>query len=103
MPYIGPLIGALPAFAIALVNGYSSLGVFLVALVYVVAQLIDAGILIPMLVAKIVDLHPVTVIIVIIAGAQVLGILGMIISIPVASTLKVTFSTIYRHLIDTRT
>lgn len=103
IPYIGPLIGALPAFAIALVNGHSSLGVFLVALVYVVAQLIDAGILIPMLVAKIVDLHPVTVIIVIIAGAQVLGILGMIISIPVASTLKVTFSTIYRHLIDTRT
>ncbi len=103
IPYIGPLFGALPAFAIALVNGHSSLGVFLVATVYVTAQLIDAGILIPLMVAKIVDLHPVTVIVVIIAGAQVLGILGMIISIPVASTLKVTVSTIYRHLIDTRT
>lgn len=103
IPYLGPIIGATPAFAIALVNGQSSLEVFLVALVYLVAQLIDAGILIPMMVAKIVDLHPVTVIVVIIAGAQVLGILGMIISIPVASTLKVTVSTIYRHLIDTRT
>ncbi|NJM10325.1 MAG: AI-2E family transporter [Bdellovibrionaceae bacterium] len=103
IPYIGPLIGALPAFAIALVNGHTSLGVFFVAAVYIVAQLIDAGILIPMLVAKIVDLHPVTVIVVIIAGAQLMGILGMIISIPVASTLKVTVSTIYRHLIDTRT
>lgn len=103
IPYVGPLIGALPAFAIALVNGHSSLGIFLVAIVYIVAQLIDAGILIPLFVAKIVDLHPVTVILVIIAGAQVLGILGMIISIPVASTLKVTVSTIYRHLIDTRT
>lgn len=103
IPYIGPLIGALPAFAIALVNDHTSLGVFLLASVYVAAQLIDAGILIPMLVAKIVDLHPVTVIIVIIAGSQVLGVLGMIISIPVASTLKVTFTTIYRHLIDTRT
>jgi len=102
IPYVGPLIGAAPAFAIALVNGHTSLEVFFVAAVYIVAQVIDAGILIPMLVAKIVDLHPVTVIIVIIAGAQVLGILGMIISIPVASTLKVTVSTIYRHLIDTR-
>jgi putative permease len=102
IPYIGPLIGALPAFAMALVNGNTTLEVFFVATVYIVAQLIDAGILIPMLVAKIVDLHPVTVIIVIIAGAQVMGILGMIISIPVASTLKVTVSTIYRHLIDTR-
>lgn len=103
IPYLGPIIGAIPAFLIATVNGYSSLGIALVATVYIVAQLIDAGFLIPLLVAKIVDLHPVTVIVVMIIGAQVLGIVGMIISIPVASTLKVTMSTIYRHLIDTRT
>jgi putative permease len=102
IPYLGPIFGAVPAFLIALVNGYSGVGVFLVVLVYIIAQLIDAGLLIPMMVAKIVDLHPVTVIVVIIAGAQVMGVLGMIISIPVASTLKVTVSTIYRHLIDTR-
>lgn len=103
IPYIGPIIGAVPAFLVATVNGYSSLDIALVATVYIVAQLIDAGFLIPLLVAKIVDLHPVTVIVVMIIGAQVLGVLGMIISIPVASTLKVTVSTIYRHLIDTRT
>jgi len=102
IPYLGPLLGAVPASLIALVNGYSSLDLALVALIYVVAQAIDAGILIPLMVAKIVDLHPVTVIVVIIAGAQLLGILGMIISIPVAATLKVTISTVYRNLIDTR-
>lgn len=103
IPYIGPIFGAAPALAIALVNTHSSLDMVLVAGVYVVAQILDAGLLIPMMVAKIVDLHPVTVIVVIIAGAQVLGILGMIISIPVAGTVKVTVNTIYRHLIDTRT
>lgn len=102
IPYLGPILGAVPAFLIALVNGYSSLDVALMASVYIVAQLIDAGLLIPVMVAKIVDLHPVTVFLVIIAGAQVMGILGMIISIPVASTVKVTVTTIYRHLIDTR-
>lgn len=102
IPYLGPILGAVPALLIAVVNGLSPIEISMVALVYVVAQLIDAGVLIPLLVAKIVDLHPVTVIVVIIAGAQVMGILGMIISIPVASTLKVTISTIYRHLIDTR-
>ena len=101
IPYLGPLMGAVPAFLIALVNGQTGLAIVLVALVYVVAQLIDAGLLIPVLVAKIVDLHPVTVIVVIIAGAQLLGVLGMIISIPVASTLKVTFTTLYKHLTDT--
>lgn len=102
IPYLGPLMGAVPAFVVAAVNGYSSLTIAAVALVYIIAQLIDAGVLIPLMVAKIVDLHPVTVIVVIIAGAQVMGVLGMIISIPVASTLKVTFFTAYRHLIDTR-
>ena len=103
IPYLGPIMGAVPAFLIAFVNGHSGLDVALLALVYIVAQAIDAGFLIPLMVAKIVDLHPVTVIVVMIAGAQVMGILGMIISIPVASTVKVTMSTIYRHLIDTRT
>lgn len=103
IPYLGPIIGAIPAFLIATVNQYSSLDIALVATVYIVAQLIDAGFIIPLLVAKIVDLHPVTVIVVMIIGAQVLGVLGMIISIPVASTLKVVASTLYRHMIDTRT
>jgi len=103
VPYLGPILGAIPAFIVATANGYSSLSIAGVAAVYMVAQLIDAGFLIPLLVAKIVDLHPVTVIVVMIAGAQILGVLGMIISIPVASTLKVTVGTIYRHLIDTRT
>ncbi len=103
VPYLGPILGAVPAFIVATANGYSALNIAAVAAVYMVAQLIDAGFLIPLMVAKIVDLHPVTVIVVLIAGAQVLGVLGMIISIPVASTLKVTVSTIYRHLIDTRT
>lgn len=102
VPYLGPILGAVPAFVVATVNGYSSLSIAAVAIVYVIAQLIDAGFLIPLMVAKIVDLHPVTVIVVMIAGAQILGVLGMIISIPVASTLKVTVGTIYRHLIDTR-
>lgn len=102
IPYLGPILGAVPAFAIALVNGYSGLEITGLAVVYVVAQAIDAGLLIPVMVAKIVDLHPVTVIIVIIAGAQLMGVLGMIISIPLAGTLKVTVGTVYRHLIDTR-
>ena len=102
IPYLGPILGAVPAFLIAMVNGYSSLQLVSLALVYLIAQIFDAGILIPVLVAKIVDLHPVTVIVVIIAGAQVMGIVGMIISIPVAATMKVTLNTVYRHLIDTR-
>ncbi len=102
IPYIGPIIGAAPALLIALIAGHSGLELFLVFFVYLIAQLIDAVFIIPLVVAKIVDLHPVTVIVVIIIGAQLMGVVGMLISIPVASVIKVTISTVYNHLTDFR-
>jgi putative permease len=102
IPYVGPLIGAVPPILIAIVNDASSWDLFLLISVYLVAQIIDAAIIIPLVVAKIVNLHPVTVVIVIILGAQLMGVLGMIISIPVASVLKLVSSTVYRQITDPR-
>lgn len=102
IPYVGPIIGAVPALAIAMINGQSPLEIFLVLCVYLTAQIIDAAFIIPLVVAKIVDLHPVTVVVAIIVGAQLMGVVGMLISIPVASVLKVTVGTVYRHLTDFR-
>jgi putative permease len=103
IPYIGPIIGAVPAILIAVVNEASGLEMLILVGVYVVAQLIDNFLIIPLMVAKIVNLHPVTVVIVIIIGAQLAGILGMIISIPVACILKLTAVEIYRHLVEFHT
>lgn len=102
IPYVGPVIGAVPALLIAMVNGSPTLEIVLVSIVYAVAQLIDIVFIIPLVVAKIVDLHPVAVVIAIIVGAQLMGVLGMIISIPVASVLKVTLGTLYQHMTDDR-
>jgi putative permease len=102
IPYIGPVIGAVPAFFIAFVNKDTSMTILLMSSVYFIAQLIDTVVIIPLVIAKIVNLHPVTVVIVIIVGSQIMGILGMIISIPVASAIKVTSSAIYNHIIGFR-
>jgi putative permease len=102
IPYLGPVIGTIPAVILALVNGATPIEMSLLLLVYFVAQLIDAAFIIPVVVAKIVDLHPVTVIVVIIIGAQLMGVVGMLISIPVASAIKVTVGTIFRYLTDYR-
>ncbi len=105
IPYIGPIIGAAPAVAIALISPEARIldpmgfNVLLVTSIYFVAQLVDMLIIIPLVVAKIVNLHPALVIIVIFIGAQLMGVLGMMISIPVASVLKVTLTAIYQHLI----
>jgi len=100
IPYIGPVIGAIPTVLIALVDGVTAVEFLIVIAVYTAAQLIDIFIIIPLVVAKIVNFHPVAVVIVIIIGAQIGGILGMIISIPVACIIKLTITTIYSHLAE---
>lgn len=102
IPYVGPFIGAVPAFVIAIINQEPSLNVLLMSMVYFIAQLIDIVFIIPLVVARTVNLHPVTVIVVFIIGANVMGVLGMIISVPVASVLKLIFYTIYDQLIKFR-
>lgn len=102
IPYIGPIFGAIPAFIIIFINPdilfeSMSMNILAISLVYLTAHIIDAVVIIPVVVAKIVNLHPVTVILVIILGAQLLGVLGMIISIPVASLVKLLFSTFYQQ------
>ena len=98
IPYLGPLLGALPAFLIVLSNGGNTPEMLILFAIYGMAQAIDAAILVPFLVAKIVDLHPVTVVVSVIIGSQLMGIVGMIICIPVVSALKVTSIAVYRHL-----
>jgi putative permease len=100
IPYIGPVAGAIPAVLIALVNSVPGLEFLMVIAVYIIAQLIDNFFIIPLVVAKIADLHPVTVVIVIIIGAQIGGILGMIISIPLACIIKLIITTTYSHLVE---
>lgn len=102
IPYIGPVIGAVPALLVALVNGMGGMDVLGLAGVFVFAQLVDNVFIVPMVVAKIVNLHAVIVMVVIILGAQVGGVIGMIISIPVASIIKLTVSTIYQHMTEFR-
>ena len=102
IPYLGPIIGAIPAIIVALVNNFATLDLFFLISVYAIAQAIDAGILVPILVARIVNLHPVTVVVLIILGGQFMGVLGMIISIPLANALKVTFLAVYEHLTQSK-
>lgn len=100
IPYIGPVIGTIPPVLVSAINGAGPMEIITLISVFVFAQIIDAVVIVPMVVARIVDLHAVIVIIVIIFGAQVGGILGMVISIPVTSIIKLIVITIYEHLIE---
>ncbi|MBI2567450.1 MAG: AI-2E family transporter [Candidatus Schekmanbacteria bacterium] len=88
IPYIGPLIGAVPGILVAVFVMDTPDAAWFGSAVYFVAQVVDMVFIVPLVVARIVDLHPLTVILTIIAGGKVLGVMGMLIALPMVCMLK---------------
>ena len=93
IPYIGPFIAAIPAILVALSHSLEI--TVAVGIMYILIQSLDAFILYPVLLGKAVDLKPFTVIVAISIGGALYGIIGFIISVPLAAILKVMLQYYY--------
>lgn len=98
LPYIGPIIGFLPALIIGLVDQNPNTTLGAMVLLYVIANVIDLAFVFPILVSKIVNLHPIVVVVSVILGSQFAGIVGMIVSIPLAAFFKLLFLELYKEI-----
>ena len=75
----------------ALIHNDGSLEIVaVVAVAFATIQLFENIFVSPFIVSKSVELHPMTVIIVILIGGQLVGIFGMLLAVPTASIIKVT-------------
>lgn len=98
IPYVGPILGAVPALIMVVAEYGVGAQFGGVLILYLVANAIDIALVFPILVSKIVDLHPIVVVISVILGSQYFGLIGMIVSIPFAAAVKLIFAEIYREL-----
>ena len=89
IPYIGPVIGAIPAVFIALLS--SPLKAVGTVVIYIVIQQVESSIIAPKILSEKVGLHPLVIIFSILAGAELFGIWGLLFSIPLAGIFKVVF------------
>lgn len=95
VPYFGPLIGGIPA-ALLSISQYGGLSkIPLLAFVLTLIYLVDNGFVQPIVFSKGVDMHPLAIILLIIAGSQLFGIIGMLLAIPVATVIKTAAKEIY--------
>ncbi|OJG80721.1 membrane protein [Enterococcus ratti] len=86
IPYVGPFIGAVPAVIVGLfVSVFQAL---YMALAILVIQQLDGNIIKPLLFGKTMNIHPLTIILVLIGAGSVAGIMGMLICIPVYAVIK---------------
>lgn len=99
VPYIGPIIGMIPGLLIALVDlGMGGQFWWILCVYLLIAQVIvDNFILIPILISRVSNLHPLWVILAIIMGGKLYGVVGMIIGVPIASILNIIIFEIRRY------
>lgn len=90
IPYIGPLIGAAPAVVVALTISTKML-LFVLA-VNIVIQVVEGNILSPNIVGRSLHLHPLLIIMALLAGEAIGGIIGLIVAVPVLAVCKVIIS-----------
>jgi len=106
IPNIGPTIAAVPAVLIAYFQGSNHLPLsngwfaLLVIGIYVLIQQLENNFLVPRIIGRSLNLHPLVVIIGVIAGASLAGILGMFVAAPFLATLRVIGRYIYNKLLD---
>lgn len=106
VPNIGPTLAAIPAILLALIDGsaFIPLGNFwfavLVAGVYIVIQLIENNLLVPRILGHTLELHPLAVLIAVLAGGQLAGILGILLAAPTLATFRVLGRYILYRLYD---
>jgi predicted PurR-regulated permease PerM len=106
IPTIGPVIAAIPAVIVALVQGSAYLPVGnlafagLIILFYLLVQQVENNLIVPRVLGDAVELPPLVVMTGAVVGASVGGILGVMLATPVIATGREILGYIYRKLLD---
>ena len=98
VPYLGPAIAITPAMLVAASTSWVMVVKMLV--VWGIVQFLEGNIISPNIMGRSMNMHPLTVIFVILIGVNISGVVGAILGIPVYSILKVLISKLLISLKD---
>ncbi len=110
IPIIGPIIALVPAllvvffqdsdFGLLQMVDYGWLRALIIFAFYMVLQYVEGNIMVPRIMGKDLNLHPLTVMFSLLAGGYLAGVFGMLLSLPIAASLKVIFEIYYPPFIQ---
>jgi predicted PurR-regulated permease PerM len=96
VPYIGPILGAVPPVLVALFT--KPITALWVALLFVGLQQLEGHVVAPQVFGHTLRINPLLVIFALLLGLQVYGILGALIALPILAVLRETAVYLNRHL-----
>jgi len=97
IPYLGPFLGALPAILVAATISWKL--VLLVVLVNLVCQNLESNVISPQVVGRTMNIHPLTIILVLLVGGELAGVVGLILAVPFYAAMKVIAQHLFAYYI----
>jgi predicted PurR-regulated permease PerM len=97
VPYVGPVLGALPPVTVALVQ--DPLTALWVALLFVGLQQLEGHVVAPNVFGHALRLNPLLVILALLLGGETYGLVGALIALPIAAVVRETVVYLKRHLV----
>lgn len=95
VPIIGPIISALPAIIVALVQS-PNLAIIII-ITYLIIQQLENNLIVPKVMEKAVGLSPLVVILSLMIGGSLMGVLGALIAVPIAASIQVVLQDLHEH------
>lgn len=92
IPYLGVVLGFVPAALLTFLQTQEWLPVLGVAAVFGVVQTVEGMLITPRIVGENIGLHPVVVIFAVLLGGELFGFVGIIIGVPAAAVINVLLS-----------
>jgi len=90
VPYVGPVVGFGSLIIVSLAEG-SITKLLIGSAILAAVMFIDGNVINPRMLSSNVEVHPVLVIVALLAGGKVGGVVGMLVAVPVAALLKLQF------------
>ncbi|MBQ0139150.1 MAG: AI-2E family transporter [Kurthia sp.] len=98
IPFIGPWIAFIPALILGFLD--SPMTALWVCVVTLVAQQIDSNFITPNVMGKTLDIHPLTVITIILAAGNIAGFFGVLLGVPFYAVVKVIVKNVYARRLE---
>lgn len=102
VPYIGVTVVFFPVALIAFFQWGPTSDTVYVMIAYGIIQLIDGNLLAPLLLSRVVNLHPVAIIVAVLVFGGLWGIVGLLFAIPLATLCQAVIRVLIKHLREVR-
>ena len=100
VPYMGFAVGIVVASVAMMLQTHDPVQLLWVFLVFGVGQALEGMVMTPLLVGDRIGLHPVTVILAVLAGGQLFGFFGVLVALPVAAVIAVVVRDLHKRYLE---